>query len=84
MKTITAFFKRHLPRVSALCIFFFTSVAFAVAQGKGNSPVKVKIVKIVDGDTITVEKTMDETRKERHVYCVNKTRQNNYKQENHH
>jgi len=61
MKTIIYFFRNHLPLVMVLTIFFLSAAAISFAQSKDNDPVKVKIVKIVDGDTTTIEKTMDET-----------------------
>ena len=58
MKT---FLKQFSPLIAVLGIFFLGIGAIAVAQNKDNGPVKVKIVKIVDGDTTTIEKTMYET-----------------------
>ena len=48
------------PTVSVLIIFLISITAISVAQNKDKCPVKVTIVKITDGDTTTIEKTMDE------------------------
>ena len=61
MKNILSFFRKNIPLVIVLGVFILSIGAIAVAQSKNNGPVKVKIVKIVDGDTTTIEKTMDET-----------------------
>lgn len=61
MKTLTTFFRNHLPLTIVLGTFFFSMGAIALAQDSDHDPVKVKIVKIVDGDTTTIEKTMSET-----------------------
>jgi hypothetical protein len=45
-------------------VVLVTATGIAMAESKSNGPVKVKIVKIVDGDTTTIEKTMDETKVE--------------------
>lgn len=61
MKTLTAFFKNNTALVVAVCaVVLATATGIVIAQSKNNGPVKVKIVKIVDGDTTTIEKTMDE------------------------
>ncbi len=60
MNQVKKFFRKNLPLVMVLTVFFLSVAAIAVAQNKGNGPVKVKIVKIVDGDTTTIEKTMEE------------------------
>lgn len=44
-----------------LAVFFSSIAVFSFAQNKEKEPVKVKIVKIVDGDTVTIEKIMDES-----------------------
>ena len=61
MKTLPAFFRNHTTViVSAIAMVLVTASGIVIAQNKGNETVKVKIVKIVDGDTTTIEKTMDE------------------------
>src|ERR1051326_1540459 len=60
MKTLSTFFRNHTAViVSVMAVVLVTATSIAVAQSKGNETVKVKIVKIVDGDTTTIEKTMD-------------------------
>ncbi len=61
MKKITDFFRSHLPAAVALAVFTLTVTVVAVAQNTGNETVKVRIVKVVDGDTTVIEKTMSET-----------------------
>lgn len=58
METTTKINHRILP---ALSIFFVFLSVIACAQKNERAPVKVKIVKIVDGDSSTIEKTMDES-----------------------
>ncbi|MFI5164389.1 MAG: T9SS type A sorting domain-containing protein [Bacteroidia bacterium] len=60
MKTIQPFLKKYFPVITALSIFFLSLAAISIAQSKDEGNMKVKIVKIVDGDTTTIEKTMDE------------------------
>ena len=60
MKPIRQTIKPFLPYLSALAVFLISIAAISAAQSKSDGPVKVKIVKIVDGDTTTIEKTMDE------------------------
>ena len=61
MKTFSTFFRNHTAVIiSVLAVVLVTATGIAVAQNKGNETVKVKIVKIVDGDTTTIEKTMDQ------------------------
>jgi hypothetical protein len=60
MKPVNKFFRNNLPLVVVLTVFFLSVAAISVAQDKNENTVKVKIIKIVDGDTTTIEKTMDE------------------------
>ncbi|MBI3500365.1 MAG: T9SS type A sorting domain-containing protein [Bacteroidetes bacterium] len=61
MKKFTTFLRNNTAViVSVLAVVLVTATGITIAQNKSNGPVKVKIVKIVDGDTITIEKTMDE------------------------
>jgi len=60
MKPANKFFRNNLPLVMILTVFFLSVAAISVAQSKNESTVKVKIVKIADGDTTIIEKTMDE------------------------
>ena len=46
---------------AALALLFTMITIFSFAQKREQEPVKVKIVKIVDGDTTTVEKSMGES-----------------------
>lgn len=60
MKTIITFFQKNLLIIGVLSFFLLTIGAIAIGQNKNMGPVKVKIVRIVDGDTTIIEKTMEE------------------------
>ena len=61
MKTIRQFLKNNRVLLVILASFFATTGAVVVAQHASEGPVKVKVVKIIDGDTTIIEKTMDES-----------------------
>lgn len=60
MKPIKAIFKPFFLLVPVLAIYFISIASVSSAQNKDGKQVKVKVVKIVDGETTTIEKTMDE------------------------
>jgi hypothetical protein len=60
MKATYPSFRPFAILIAVLTLFFILLSVMVFAQGKENDRVKVKIVKIVDGKTTTIEKTMDE------------------------
>jgi Secretion system C-terminal sorting domain len=62
MKPVKTIFKPFLLLASVLVVYFISIASFSCAQSKEEKQVKVKIVKTVDGKTVTVEKTMGESR----------------------
>lgn len=59
MNIIKAFFCKYYLLAIPFIFLFLVLVTSSVAQEKEN-PVKVKIVKVVDGDTTIIEKSMDQ------------------------
>jgi hypothetical protein len=60
MKPTVQISKRFSILILGFTLLFISISLFSIAQSKGSDQVKVKIVKIVDGKTTTIEKTMDE------------------------
>ena len=60
MKTATSTFKPFSFLIAAITLLFIFLSVIVFAQDKSDDQVKVKIVKIVDGKTTTIEKTMSE------------------------
>lgn len=60
MKTIKSFFSKYHLWMMLFIFLFLSLVTGAVAQ-EAEKPVKVKIVKVVDGDTTIIEKSMEQT-----------------------
>ena len=60
MKTTNTLFKNRSAIAASATVFFASITAFSFAQSKGEEEVTVKVVRIVDGDTTTIEKKMGE------------------------
>lgn len=60
MKTSFSFFKQNAVWLSIVVIFVAATATIAFTQKKEKDLVKVKIVKIADGDTTVIEKVLDE------------------------
>lgn len=58
MNTIKSFFSKYHLLVM-LFVFLFLSLAISAIAQEAKKPVKVRVVKIIDGDTTTIEKSMD-------------------------
>ena len=64
MKTTNTLFKNRATMGVAFALFFASFTSMSFAQSKDNGDVRVKVVKIVDGDTTTIEKTLNQAKLE--------------------